>query len=669
MRCLALIILIIILFTNISCVRNVGLPVKDSLPIKNETVKQCSSYLLDATPRYSISPNGNYLLNYLGHETNEQGRYVTDGASYNGRKKFQIFELNQNLDVTNSPKLIFETNSYKYEVGFAWGLNKNVYFKPLKFPAEFLSLNIKNGVEKEIPFNEIDSGLYLDGQNSTSANTLLSLQRDLNYQGWRPNVFGQKTFRQLKKNDTKPFIELQAYLYPVEKSLKGTASKDIKNETIISFNPLVDTVELFPSQNFRNSDNILRMKLKNKNYVSYFYFKGNTETNFTALFKVEDIGGRLIKEKIFEPKDADISSVSFNRNGSVPYWAIVESTLPKYYFLHPEGKSMFDQINLNVAHRSKIVSMDNLGVRKIVQRESMRHGIEYILLDNQSKETVILSQCWSDEFNPWATVEGLNFMASDGAQIRGYIYLPTNIKGPFPTIVYAHGGPSSKESFSWSNLYFKSLVDRGYAVVVPNYRGSTGYGRKFRESGWQNFERPRLDLIEAAEHVAKLKFIDRKRMAIMGNSYGGYLSLSTATLEKHPFKAAISRNGITNLIELLEKPYKIVNGREYRYNQESKVFGDISEQENRSYLTRNSPSLAVNNINTPLFIAHAKGDTRIPLDQSKKFTEVVLNKNPKANIKYFEIPGDHYATSLNTIEAYISQVDSFLNSIFDDNLE
>ena len=129
----------------------------------------------------------------------------------------------------------------------------------------------------------------------------------------------------------------------------------------------------------------------------------------------------------------------------------------------------------------------------------------------------------------------VHFPSRDGKwTISAFAYVPNNIprNGKFPAIVYIHGGPTGQfvNSFNRSIQY---LVNQGYLVIAPNFRGSTGYGKEFMNGNYRDEGGGDLnDIVDAAEWIAKSGFVDKKKLVSMGGSYGGYLTMMAVT--KYP---------------------------------------------------------------------------------------------------------------------------------------
>ena len=123
----------------------------------------------------------------------------------------------------------------------------------------------------------------------------------------------------------------------------------------------------------------------------------------------------------------------------------------------------------------------------------------------------------------------------------------------------------------------------------------------------------------------------------MGNSYGGYLALSVTLEPATPFKAAISRNGISDPVNFLEVPFYKSNGKVQNYNDDGYVFGDVKDPENKDKLNASSALNNIDLINMPIFLAHALNDDRVPKRQSKKLYDAILKNRADIRLSLIHI--------------------------------
>lgn len=173
----------------------------------------------------------------------------------------------------------------------------------------------------------------------------------------------------------------------------------------------------------------------------------------------------------------------------------------------------------------------------------------YYFLDRKTKEMSELVEARpglkSRALNP---VKAVQYVARDGVNIPAYVTVPAGTSGKnLPAVVLPHGGPSSRDEwgFDWLAQF---IASRGYVVIQPNYRGSSGYGDEFENiNGFRNWRTAITDVTDSAQYLIKAGIADPKRLAIVGWSYGGYAALQSAALEPELFKSVVAIAPVTDL--------------------------------------------------------------------------------------------------------------------------
>lgn len=208
--------------------------------------------------------------------------------------------------------------------------------------------------------------------------------------------------------------------------------------------------------------------------------------------------------------------------------------------------------------------------------------------------------------------ELIEFTSFDAREIPALVYRPTG-PGPHPVVVSIHGGPEgqSRPYFSALNEYLVSEL--GIAVVLPNVRGSTGYGRAYTllDNG-ERREDAVKDIGELLDWIGEQPDLDPKRVGVVGGSYGGYMSLATGAMFADRVAAVIDVVGISNFVTFLEST------KEYRRDLRRVEYGDERIPEMRAFLERISPLNNSSKITAPLFVAQGKNDPRVPLSEAEQ---------------------------------------------------
>src|SRR5206468_8890452 len=208
-----------------------------------------------------------------------------------------------------------------------------------------------------------------------------------------------------------------------------------------------------------------------------------------------------------------------------------------------------------------------------------------------------------------APMKAIKYKSSDGLEIPAYLVLPKGVPAKnLPMVVFPHGGPWARDNWGY-NSFAQFLANRGYAVLMPNFRASTGYGKKFLNAGNRQWgDKMQDDVTWGAKYLIAQGIADPKRVGIMGGSYGGYATLAGVAFTPDIYAVGVSIVGPSNLITLLQSipPY---------WESIRKIFsvrmGDSATPEGRAQLERQSPLHAAGAISRPLLIGQGANDPRV----------------------------------------------------------
>ena len=213
----------------------------------------------------------------------------------------------------------------------------------------------------------------------------------------------------------------------------------------------------------------------------------------------------------------------------------------------------------------------------------------------------------------------VHYASFDGKIISAFLAMPFNLKrdGSNPLIVLPHGGPTGQVQDSFSPRII-ALVSRGYTVIAPNVRGSTGYGVAFEKANYQDLGGGDLqDEIYGVKFVEATGYVDPKKVGITGGSYGGFMTLAVATNYNQRICCSVDIVGISNLVTFLEH----TSG--YRQDLRRVEYGDERDPKMRAFLETISPLNKAKNITKPLFVIAGKNDPRVPEGESKQMVDTV----------------------------------------------
>ncbi len=244
----------------------------------------------------------------------------------------------------------------------------------------------------------------------------------------------------------------------------------------------------------------------------------------------------------------------------------------------------------------------------------------------------------------------VHYRSFDSLEIPAFLFLPPDYKEgePIPFIVYAHGGPESQFQPDFTRS-FQYLILNGYGILAPNPRGSSGYGREYRDmDNYKNRKKSLWDYKAGADWLIENGYTKPGLLGIRGGSYGGYVVLGMITEYPKLFSAAIDIVGISNFRTFLE------NTSAYRRMYRETEYGPLSDPE---FLESVSPLNKAHLIETPLLVIHGVNDPRVPIGEAIQIIDAISRRGGMVDSLIFSDEGHGSGKISNTIEQYRKQVE------------
>lgn len=231
--------------------------------------------------------------------------------------------------------------------------------------------------------------------------------------------------------------------------------------------------------------------------------------------------------------------------------------------------------------------------------------------------------------------------AHDGEEIPCFVYRDDRCDGS--AVLLIHGGPASASARTWDPLT-QALVDAGHAVVVPNVRGSTTYGKR-----WAALDDVTLRLDSVADLASIHRWLpevglDPRRAALLGASYGGYMVLAGLTMQPELWAAGVDIVGISSFVTFLE------NTAPYRRAHREREYGSLAHD--RDFLQRASPLTHIDAIRAPLFVVHGANDPRVPLSETEQLVAAVRRSDVECELLVYPDEGHGLQKLRNRLDAY-----------------
>ena len=290
-----------------------------------------------------------------------------------------------------------------------------------------------------------------------------------------------------------------------------------------------------------------------------------------------------------------------------------------------------------------LTRVDADGGTVVVTANSPTHPTELFQLSGNTFKRWTTHNPWLADID-FGKQRAYTFTATDGQKVEGVLIEPVGgiPEGGAPTIMNVHGGPEAHDSNGWQTAYSKPghvAAGKGYAVFLPNYRGSTGYGVAFSKQHQGRYTDPEFrDIVDAKKALAADGITDPDRTGITGGSYGGYASAWGATYYSDEYAASVMFVGISNQVSKFgtgDIPYEM-------YNVHSRAW----PWDNWTKMLEVSPVYHVDKANTPTLIMHGEEDTRVDPGQSLELYRSLKVRKPDVPVRLVFYPGEGHGNRL-----------------------
>ncbi len=353
---------------------------------------------------------------------------------------------------------------------------------------------------------------------------------------------------------------------------------------------------------------------------------------------------------LFEHPEVDVETMGYSRKRKVPTTIAYITWKTERKFLDPETEAMYRDVQAKLpGYEVAFISRDRAEDRFIVAAFSDKTRGKRYLYDKATRKLELIA-----DVSPWlpearlADMKPIEYKARDGLAIHGYLTLPRGVEAKgLPVVVNPHGGPWYRDRWGF-NPEVQFLASRGYAVFQMNFRGSTGYGRKFWEAGFKQWGRAMQDdITDGVKWLVGQGIADPKRVAIYGGSYGGYATLAGVTFTPDLYAAAVDYVGVSNLFTFMGtvppywKPY---------LEMIHEMVGDPVAD--KKMLEAASPVMHVERIRTPLLIAQGAKDPRVNKAESDQMVEALRKRGVEVDYLVKDNEGHGFRNEENRFEFY-----------------
>ncbi len=366
-----------------------------------------------------------------------------------------------------------------------------------------------------------------------------------------------------------------------------------------------------------------------------------------------DIAKQKVGERIFVGKGVEFRGILYDFYNNKLLGISYAKHYPRHIF--------FDAVYANVAAtiktalpemRNYIVNSDKMRNKFVISSSNTIDPTTYYIFDRTKNTLVPLGSAYPElEGKQLSSMKAISYPTRDGININAYLTLPPGTQS-HPTVILPHGGPTARDYWVFDD-WAQFLASRGYAVLQPNYRGSSGLGEKFEKAGYGRWGlEMQDDLTDGTQYLIEQGIADPGRICIVGWSYGGYAALSGIIKEPSLYKCAVSGGGVSDIRDQIE--FWGDHGWEVRdMPHVGNYFSDGRK------LKDNSPINNVDAIRVPVLLLHGEYDRRVPISQSKRMAKK-LEKTGYL-YKYIELEqGDHHLSLEKNRMIFFRELETFL---------
>ncbi len=404
--------------------------------------------------------------------------------------------------------------------------------------------------------------------------------------------------------------------------------------------------------NFRESVSPQFYTFDNKN----LYAVSNIGRDKQAVVTIDPVNGKEL-EKLFENPEVDVSALAYSRKRKVVTFAAFDTWKTERKFFDPQTEAMYKTLAEKLpGYEVEVVANDKAEDKFIVVASNDRSPGSRNLFDAKTGTLMKLV-----DVAPWlkeaqlAPMKPVEYKSRDGLTIHGYLTLPLGCEAKnLPVVINPHGGPWARDTWGF-NPEVQFLANRGYAVLQMNFRGSTGYGRKFWEASFKQWGKSMQDdITDGVQWLIKQGIADPKRVAIYGGSYGGYATLAGVAFTPDLYAAAVDYVGVANMFTFMKtippywKPF---------LDMFHEMVGD--PEKDKAMMEAVSPVMHADKIKTPLFVAQGAHDPRVNKDESDQMVEALKKRGVDVEYMVKDNEGHGFHNEENRFDFY-GQMEKFL---------
>ena len=574
-----------------------------------------------------------------GHSLSPNGEYIGFLKPWNSRMNIFVQKIGEE-DATRV------TSVTERDIpGFFWATDDRIVYSLDKGGDEnyhVFAINRDGSNELDLtPFEETRASVIDDLRDDPEHMLIRHNERDKRtFDVFRVNVNTGESERLVKNPGN-----LVSFLTDHDGKLRIATTTDGVNTSVLYRETEDDEFRTILTTNFRESLSPLFFTYDNKN----LYASSNIGRDKEAIVLFDPREGKEL-EVIYEHPQVDVSALLRSDKRKIITGVAFTAAKRGYHFFDDKRREMQDFLKQQLPDQEIALVSYNLDENKyLVRANSDRSRGAYYFYDLEKEELTHLA-----DISPWlepkelAPMRPIVFQSRDGLLIYGYLTLPVGVEPQdLPTVILPHGGPWARDTWGFRpDVQF--LANRGYAVLQINFRGSTGFGRKFWEMSFKEWgQTMQNDVTDGVEWLIDQGISDPDRIGIFGASYGGYVVLAGLAFTPDLYACGVDYVGVSSLFTILETiPPYWEPMREMMYE----MMGD--PEKDQDMMRAVSPVFHADKIKSPLMIAQGANDPRVKISESDQIVAALKERGIEVPYLVKDNEGHGFRNEENRFEVY-----------------
>jgi dipeptidyl aminopeptidase/acylaminoacyl peptidase len=608
---------------------------------------------LPANSMFALSPNGEMIA----YRMTKQGKdfYLVYNIKTNKRIKFVNIDSVKPLSAyfLSNTHIIFSASNYiklegykgRYHVNIAYSFNiDSGKIRQLMLPGKGTYLGQTN-LTKIDGIASSSKNIYMPAYMQAEGNPPLGLMRVKLDSKLKPKVFERGT------PDT-----IEFFVDDDDNVMARERYSDRTNKHRIEVQVDEEWIEIFSEISEIRTKTFIGVTPDFKSLVFTAYAD---KTSLLSYYTMALADGK-ISQSLLNEKNKDINS-TFKSNQKVVYGDMYDGFRPSYEFFDEKINKRFKLISKALTDYSvSIISHTPQWKSILLYIEGGDSNGDYFLVDENNDFTFIVSarpDIPAELFNP---VIETSYKARDGLQIPVLLTVPVTMQKQIknlPAIMMPHGGPESYDHYGF-DFMAQFFANRGYLVIQPQFRGSSGFGLDFKLKGRGEWgKKMQDDLTDAVQHYSKQGTINGNEVCIVGWSYGGYAALAGGAFSPELYNCVVAIAGVSDLEQMLTDERKQHGKNSWVLTYWKKVIESDTNYESK--LKNISPINYANNFTAPVLLIHGENDDVVPFAQSEDMYSQL--KTAKKNVTLIELEDDdHSLSSSNNRLHALKEIEKFV---------